>query len=77
VLDWFRTRHSHVLADIRDTGKIADEDAFEALVGAFAEQFEGSRHAADTAPDAKSTGTESNIVDATTTLPEEDISETE
>ena len=77
VLDWFRTRHSHVLADIRDTGKIADEDAFEALVGAFAEQFEGSTHAAGTAPDAESTGTESNLVDATTTLPEEDISETE
>jgi len=46
-------------------------------LGAFAEQFEGSTQAADKAPDAESTGTESNIVDATTTLPEEDISETE
>ena len=77
VLDWFRTRHSDVLADIRTSGKIADEDAFDALVVAFAEQFEGSTQAADKAPDAESTGTESNIVDATTTLPEEDISETE
>ncbi|MCH2437825.1 MAG: F0F1 ATP synthase subunit alpha [Acidimicrobiales bacterium] len=77
VLDWFRTRHSDVLADIRTSGKIADEDAFDALVVAFAEQFEGSTRAADKAPDAESTGTESNIVDATTTLPEEDISETE
>ena len=76
-LDWFRTRHSDVLADIRTSGKIADEDAFDALVVAFAEQFEGSTRAADKAPDAESTGTESNIVDATTTLPEEDISETE
>jgi len=77
VLDWFRTRHSDVLADIRASGKIADEDAFDALVVAFAEQFEGSTQAADKAPDAESTGTESNIVDATTTLPEEDISEAE
>ena len=77
VLNWFRTRHSDVLADIRASGKIADEDAFDALVVAFAEQFEGSTQAADKAPDAESTGTESNIVDATTTLPEEDISETE
>jgi len=77
VLDWFRTRHSDVLADIRTSGKIADEDAFDALVVAFAEQFQGSTQAADKAPDAESTGTESNIVDATTTLPEEDISETE
>ena len=77
VLDWFRTRHSDVLADIRTSEKIADEDAFDALVVAFAEQFEGSTQAADKAPDAESTGTESNIVDATTTLPEEDISETE
>ncbi len=77
VLDWFRTRHSDVLADIRTSGKIADEDAFDALVVAFAEQFEGSTRAADKAPDAESTGTKSNIVDATTTLPEEDISETE
>jgi len=77
VLDWFRTRHSDVLADIRTSGKIADEDAFDALVVAFAEQFEGSTQAADKAPDAESTGTKSNIVDATTTLPEEDISETE
>ena len=77
VLDWFRTRHSDVLADIRTSGKIADEDAFDALVVAFAEQFQGSTQAADKAPDAESTGTKSNIVDATTTLPEEDISETE
>jgi F-type H+-transporting ATPase subunit alpha len=77
VLDWFRTRHSDVLADIRASGKIADEDAFDALVVAFAEQFEGSTQAADEAPDAESTEIESNIVDATTTLPEEDISETE
>ena len=77
VLDWFRTRHSDVLADIRTSGKIADEDAFEALIAAFAEQFQGSAPDVESAPDAESTDIESHIVDAITTLPEEDISETE
>ena len=77
VLDWFRTRHSDVLADIRTSGKIADEEAFEALIAAFAEQFQGSASDVESAPDAESTDIESHIVDATTTLPEEDISETE
>ena len=77
VLDWFRTRHSDVLADIRTSGKIGDEDAFEALIAAFAEQFQGSASDVESAPDAESTDIESHIVDATTTLPEEDISETE
>ena len=77
ILDWFRTRHSHVLTDIRDIGKIADEDAFEALIASFAEQFQGTTSDSDSAPGADSTEIESNIVDADTTLPEEDISETE
>ena len=77
VLDWFRTRHSDVLADIRASGKIADEDAFEALIASFAEQFQGTTSDSDSAPDADSTEIKSNIVDADTTLPEEDISETE
>ena len=77
VLEWFRTRHSDVLADIRTSGKIADEDAFEALIGAFAEQFQGSTQADGKAPGAESADLESSIVDSTTTLPEEDISETE
>ena len=77
VLDWFRTRHSDVLADIRTSGKIADEEAFEALIAAFAEQFQDSASDVESAPDAESTDIESHIVDATTTLPEEDISETE
>jgi len=76
LLDWFRTRHIDVLADISASGKIADEDAFDASIAAFAEQFEGSVAGGST-PDAESTGTASTIVDADTTLPEEDISETE
>ncbi len=76
LLDWFQTRHAEVLADISASGKIADEDAFDASIAAFAEQFEGSVAGGST-PDAESTDTASNIVDADTTLPEEDISETE
>ena len=77
LLDWFRTRHSEVLADIRDSGRIADEDAFEAAIVAFSEQFAGSMAADAEAPEAETTDTASVLVDADTTLPEEDISETE
>ncbi|MDP7541895.1 MAG: F0F1 ATP synthase subunit alpha [Acidimicrobiales bacterium] len=73
LLDWFRTRHSEVLADIRDTGRIGDEEAFDAAIAAFTEQFAGSA-ADDDAPDAEGTDTDSVLVDADTTLPEEDIS---
>ena len=76
LLDWFRTRHADVLAGIRETGKIDDEDAFEAAIAAFAEQFDGSTASAGPAPDAEATDTDSTLVDADTTLPEEDISET-
>ena len=76
LLDWFRTRHADVLAGIQETGKIDDEDAFEAAIAAFAEQFDGSTASAGPAPDAEATATDSTLVDADTTLPEEDISET-
>ena len=76
LLDWFRTRHADVLADISGSGQSADEETFDAAVAAFADQFEGSV-GTGSAPDAESTDTASNIVDADTTLPEEDISETE
>ncbi len=77
LLDWFRTRHADVLAGIQETGKIDDEDAFETAIAAFAEQFDGSTASAGPAPDAEATDTDSTLVDADTTLPEEDISETE
>ncbi|MDG2905419.1 MAG: F0F1 ATP synthase subunit alpha [Acidimicrobiales bacterium] len=76
LLDWFRTRHADVLAGIQETGKIDDEDAFEAAIAAFTEQFDGSTASAGPAPDAEATDTDSTLVDADTTLPEEDISET-
>ena len=76
LLDWFRTRHADVLGAIRESGKVDDEDAFEAAIAAFAEQFEASA-GSGSAPDAEATDTDSAIVDADTTLPEQDIAETE
>ncbi|MBL89979.1 MAG: F0F1 ATP synthase subunit alpha [Actinobacteria bacterium] len=75
LLDWFRTRHASILTEIRESGNVADEEAFEAAVAAFTEQFEGSSKTAQATPDAEFADTDSNIVDADTTLPEEDISE--
>ena len=74
LLDWFRTRHGAILSEIRESGNIGDEDAFESAIAAFSEQFEGTNPTQDT-PDAEFADTDSNIVDADTTLPEEDISE--
>ena len=74
LLDWFRTREAEQLAAIAETGKVADEDAFEAAVAAFAEQFTGSGPVTGETPEAVASDTTSTLVDADTTLPEEDIS---
>ena len=63
------------MTEIRESGTVSDEDAFEAAIAAFTEQFEGSSKPAESTPDAEFADTDSNIVDADTTLPEEDISE--
>ncbi|MCE2516141.1 MAG: F0F1 ATP synthase subunit alpha, partial [Acidobacteria bacterium] len=74
LLDWFRSREAVTLAEIRDSGAIADTDDFDARVKAFAEQFETSE-AAGHEPDAVEQGDEqATMVDADTTLPEEDLS---
>jgi F-type H+-transporting ATPase subunit alpha len=39
LLDWFRGRHRDILDGIRESGKIADEDAFKAGIKGFSEQF--------------------------------------
>ena len=74
LLDWFRTREAEQLAAVAETGKVADEDAFEAAVAAFAEQFASSVSVTGKAPEATTSDTTSTLVDADTTLPEEDIS---
>ena len=77
LLEWFRTRHASMLDAIRDTGKIADEDAFDAAVKAFAAQFQGtsvdsSAPAAEAQADAEST-----IARSSRHLPEEDVTRDE
>jgi len=39
LLDWFGARHRDLLDDIKATGDIADEGAFESAIKEFAEQF--------------------------------------
>ncbi|MEZ5170728.1 MAG: F0F1 ATP synthase subunit alpha [Acidimicrobiia bacterium] len=39
VLEWFRVRHTDLLLDIRNTGKIADEDAIATAIDDFKAQF--------------------------------------
>ncbi|MBC8365119.1 MAG: F0F1 ATP synthase subunit alpha [Actinobacteria bacterium] len=73
LLDWFRTREIAQLDAIRETGKIADEEAFEAAIKAFAEQFQSSEPDTEVHPGTGAEETGSHIVDADTTLPEEDI----
>tara|TARA_B100000959_G_C14995237_1_gene629925 strand:- start:2793 stop:4412 length:1620 start_codon:yes stop_codon:yes gene_type:complete len=73
LLDWFRTREAAKLAAVKESGKIDDEEAFDAAISEFAEQFTGSQSSGE-APDSESTETQSAIIDAETTLPEEDIS---
>ena len=74
LLDWFRTRRSDVLDSIRSTGEVPDEEALEAAIGAFADQFQTSGDGSGE-PDAEAQAEASTtVVDAPNTLPEEDVS---
>ncbi len=69
--DWFGSRESDIMATIRDTGGIADDDAFETKIAEFAEQFTPSEFADVDEPDAEPQGEATElVVDADTTLPE-------
>lgn len=72
-----RCRHADVLDSIRSTGKIVDEDAFDAAVKAYAAQFQGTT-AAGSAPAAEAQGdAESTIATSSRHLPEEDVTRDE
>ncbi len=73
LLDWFRSRNSDQLRHIVDTGKVQDEEALEAAIGAFTDQFTGSEHLASEPEIKAQKAAESRLVDASNTLPEEDI----
>ncbi len=74
LLDWFRSRHADQLQHIVDTGTVQDEEALQAAIGAFADQF-ASEAAAGGPPEAGDQGAASTkLVDAPNILPEEDVS---
>ncbi|MEM7337313.1 MAG: F0F1 ATP synthase subunit alpha [Actinomycetota bacterium] len=74
LLDWFHSRHEDVFESVRTEGKVPDEEALEAAIGAFADQFVGSDSSTDE-PDAEAQAdATTKMVDAANTLPEEDIS---
>jgi F-type H+-transporting ATPase subunit alpha len=77
LLDWFSTRHADLLEGIRSTGDIADEDAFEAAIKAFAEQFVSSTP--DTSePEIEAQGdADATVKRAPVHLPEEEVTRDE
>jgi len=73
LLEWFRTRHGDVLARIRDTGDLGDEDAFEAAIAAFADQFVPVETGGDLPEAEPQADAESTIATSSRHLPEEDV----
>ncbi|UDY37202.1 F0F1 ATP synthase subunit alpha [Dermatobacter hominis] len=77
LLDWFRTRHAGMLEGIRSTGKLDDEDGFEAAIKAYAAQFQGTS-VDGTSPAAEAQGDASSTVATSSRhLPEEDVTRAE
>ncbi|MDY7100059.1 MAG: F0F1 ATP synthase subunit alpha [Actinomycetota bacterium] len=77
LLDWVTTRNGDLLASIRDTGKV-DEDALDAAIKAFAEQFVPGE-ATTIAPTETGAGAKgaSKVVDSDHTLPETELTDDE
>ncbi|MEZ5377473.1 MAG: F0F1 ATP synthase subunit alpha [Acidimicrobiales bacterium] len=74
LLEWFRSRHADQLAHIVEKGSVADEEALEAAIAAYTDQFAGSVTTTE-APEATDQGAAtSTMVDAANTLPEADVS---
>jgi F-type H+-transporting ATPase subunit alpha len=73
LIEWFRSRHRDVLDGIAKTGVVADMDAFQAGLKAFAAQFQSTvLMGNEPAPEHQGDATGS-IVDSDFTLPEENI----
>jgi F-type H+-transporting ATPase subunit alpha len=73
LLEWFRTRHGHLLDEIRLGGDISDEDAFEGAVKAFAAQFQGSATEGSVPAAEAQADAESTIKRSARHLPEEEV----
>ncbi len=73
LLEWFHTRYASFLDEVRTEGKISDEDAYEAAIKAFTEQFQRTNIDSD-APDAKDQkDADTSLATGKRHLPEEDI----
>lgn len=77
LLEWFHSRHSDILRSIVDTGAVSDDEAMEAAIAAFTDQFVGTDGDAGEPGIEAQGGAETRMVDATNTLPEEDVSRVE
>lgn len=74
LLEWFHSRHGDVLASVKNDGVVPDEEALEAAIAAFTDQFVGT-DAGSGEPDAEAQAdATTRMVDAPHTLPEEDVS---
>jgi F-type H+-transporting ATPase subunit alpha len=74
LLEWFRTRHAGLLEEIRSTGDISDEAAFEAAVQAYAAQFTPASGGDATAPAAEAQAdADATIKRSARHLPEEEL----
>jgi len=74
LLEWFRSMHGDKLQHIVDNGSVEDEEALEAAIAAFTDQFVGSAGAAGEPSIEEQAEAEKRMVDASNTLPEEDVS---
>jgi F-type H+-transporting ATPase subunit alpha len=71
LLDWFRSRHSDLLASIKETGNV-DADVLESAIKAFGDQFVGTS-AGGAEPEGAASNADAQTVEAATHLPEQDI----
>ncbi|HUP72526.1 MAG TPA: F0F1 ATP synthase subunit alpha [Acidimicrobiales bacterium] len=73
LIEWFRSRHRDVLDGIAETGVVADMDAFQAGLKAFASQFQSTAFIGNEPEPEHQGDATGSIVDSDYTLPEENI----
>jgi F-type H+/Na+-transporting ATPase subunit alpha len=74
LLEWFSARHGDVMEAIRTGGAIPDEEALEAAIAAFVDQFVGSGDGGGEPAIEEQGEATHRTVDDPRTLPEDDIS---
>jgi len=72
LVDYARARHAQELNYIRDTGKLPDNDALDAVINAFKEEFSPSTGELAGAAMVADGHLETEMVSGTRTLPEEE-----